>query len=1161
MADMPAHAKLKAVTLDDKFTQKDGDVFMSGPQAVVRLMLLQHENDRLRGRNTAGFISGYRGSPLGGLDFAFWRARGHLEAANIRFEPGLNEDLAANMVWGTQQVDVLGGGPFDGVFGVWYGKNPGLDRCGDVMKHANMDGTAPNGGVLAISGDDPGAASSSIPNQCEQAFMAAATPLIYPADLNDLLVLGLKGFEMSRYSGLWTGVKLVADVVETSGSITLPSPLPAPVRPADINLPEGGLGGRWPDSRWDQDARVLELKLPAARAFARDNGLDQTAISAGKPVLGIMSAGKPYRDVREALRILGLDGDALETLGIGVRKLGLIWPIEPTGASDFARPFREILVVEEKRGVIEPQLKELAYHWPADTRPRIVGKTDEEGRPLIPETGEISAEMVARVIAERLLAAGSVPEDLETHLRERLARMVRKPFDPEAAGPMRIPHYCAGCPHARSTKLPEGSMGLAGIGCHSMAIWVPDSGTRTITQMGGEGANWVGAHTFCTKQHVFQNMGDGTYYHSGLLAIRAAIAAKTPITYKLLINNAVAMTGGQPVENEPGPSQIAWQLHSEGVERIYLLLGNTDHTTADYGALPDLVQVRERDDLDAVMRECRDYDGVSAILYDQICATEKRRHRKRGKRFQDEPVVVINDRVCEGCGDCSVKSRCIAVRSVNTDFGLKRRIDTSTCNTDLSCMDGFCPSFVTLHGATARARAARDVPEDILADLPAPVACDSGDLYNIAVTGVGGTGLITIGALLGMAAHIEGRENSILDNTGLARKGGAVSTHVRLGPLAKGLVASRIAPRSADLILAGDLASSAGPDGIALAGEGARAVVLDDSVPMLIQAIDPSIPLPTDSYRSALNTQFGDDGVDFVNASAVARAACGDTIFTNMILLGFACQRGFLPVSDSALRRAIELNGIAVGRNLSAFDWGRAVAMEPERVAAFLGLEETGESSTDSLDDRIALHGEELVRYQGQAYAKRYRDAVDRVRRAEAAIDGNSTALTGVVADNLFRLMAIKDEYEVARLLTDPAFERGLKARFEGDYTINYHLAPPFLPSEMTADGRRAKRRFGSWLRPLLHVLRQGRRVRGTVLDPFSYQNERRRERAVLAQYEQVVEELCQSLSAERLAAAVEIAGLADSIKGYGPVKEKALEAYDAALSEKLSAFRIGRGD
>ena len=1142
---------LRNVSLDDKYAQAEGEIFLSGPQAVVRLMMLQKENDRRRGLKTGGFVSGYRGSPLGGVDFALWRASKFLKDNDIRFEPGVNEDLAANAVWGSQQVETFGGSELDGVFGVWYGKNPGLDRCGDVMKHANMDGTSPTGGVLAISGDDPGASSSSIPNQCEQAFIAVNSPVLYPADLEETMILGLKGFEMSRYSGLWTGFKLVADVVESSGTVTIPAILPAPVTPNDLNMPEGGVGNRWPDNRFDAGDRIIDYKLPAVLAFARANGIDADVLTPKKPVLGLVAAGKAYRDTREALSLLGLGSAEIEALGLGLRKPGLIWPIEPVGMSAFARRYSEVLAIEERRSVIEPQLKELAYHWPADRRPRISGKRDPEGLELVPEKTELSPANVARAIADRLLAIGAGPKELLKRIEETAKRISGVPSGSGDVGPPRIPHYCAGCPHARSTRLPEGSFAMAGIGCHSMAMWVPELDTRTISQMGGEGANWIGAAPFCKTEHVFQNMGDGTLYHSGHLAIRAALAAKVPITYKILINNAVAMTGGQPVENEPSPAQIAWQMHGEGIEKIWLLTGNTDHTSADHGPLPASVRLGDRDDLDEAMRDCREYKGVSVILYDQICATEKRRHRKKGDRFQDEPIVVINDRVCEGCGDCSAKSRCIAIRGVDTDFGTKRRIDLSTCNTDLSCMDGFCPSFVTLHGAKPKARAAVEVPASLLSSLPAPEARDPGDLYSIVVVGVGGTGLITIGALIGMAAHLEGRNNAILDNTGLARKGGAVSTHVKIGELADGRLAPRVGKGTADLILAGDLAASAGPDGIGLAGQGARAVVLDDSVPMLFQAMDPAQKLPMDAYRHAVTDRF-EDAVDFVNASEIAYAACGDTIFTNMILLGFACQRGFLPVGEAALREAIRLNGIAVERNLSAFDWGRALAADPHGVAKALGLDDgpkQAEEPVEALVDRLAA---DLERYQNAAYATRYRKTIDRLKAADTGAD---KALTRTGARVLYRLMAYKDEYEVARLLTDPAFEASLYQRFEGDFTVNYHLAPPFLPSHATRDGRRAKRHFGGWFRSMLKLTGAFKGLRGGFLDLPGRQAERRMERALITEYEAMIADVAGRVGPGSYDAAVAYLGEMEKVRGYGHVKEAALKKVRASLPAKKAAF------
>jgi indolepyruvate ferredoxin oxidoreductase len=1127
---------------------------LSGTEALVTLMRRQHALDRASGLNTAGFVSGYRGSPLGGVDLAMWRAAQALEADAIRFVPGLNEELAATAVWGTQQLERFGRARCDGVFAMWYGKNPGLDRIGDVLKHANMEGTSASGGVLVATGDDPAASSSTIANQGDQAFVAAMSPVLHPCDVDDVLALGLAGFALSRYCGLWVGFKLVSDVVESTRSISLAA-LARFALPADFELPRGGLNRRSPDDRWSQDERTLRFRLPAARAFARANGLDRTEIAPqGRKRIGFVASGKSYRDLREAFVVLGADVDELAANGIGVRRIALAWPLEEQDNASFLADFEEVVVVEEKRALIEPQLLQLAYHWPADRRPRFFGKRDPEGRPLLPEHGELDPLLLARFVLARLTEVGAFAASRLQQMSARAAVHAESSLPGSADDPVRKPHFCSGCPHARSTRLPEGSQALAGIGCHSMAMWMPGSRTTTLCQMGGEGANWIGASAYVDVPHVFQNLGDGTYAHSGVLAIRAAVAARLPITYKVLVNEAVAMTGGQPVEGAPGAARICWQLHAEGVERIALLTGPGAAFDARRQPLPPHTWLADRDDLDEVMRSFREHRGVTAIVYDQICATEKRRLRKRGERFTEEPVVTIHERICDGCGDCSVQSHCAAVRRVETPFGAKRRIDPSTCNTDLSCMDGFCPSFVTIENAGARAEASPlPLPEDRIAALPQPCRAALGTQrpFGIVLAGVGGSGLVTAGSVLALAALADGLTVSQLDNTGLARKGGEVTTHLRLShePLQG---ATRIPAGSVDLLLAADLASAAALSVVSRLAPGACAVIANYAMPMLEQALDPDRTLPASLYRARLEDRLGRGSVHAIDAEAIAQLALGDALYANMVVLGAAAQDGRLPVSLAALEQAVRLRGVSVAQNLAALSWGRLAAADPDALSALVRGEPAAARSFADAESAVEFFAAELERYQDRSLANRYRALVASVVGAERRLGRIDEKLALAAAHNVFDALATKDEYEVARLASDPRYLDELRRLYGADARPVFHFAPTWLPSRATRDGRRRKHRFGPWILVPLRVLARLRWLRGSVLDPFARQAERVAQRRFTRLYCEGLGRVAESLDASRADAALEFIRLPESVRGYGFVRMPRLQAATQAAERLL---------
>ncbi len=1133
-------------TLDHKFTRQQGRIYLTGVQALVRLPLMQAERDRQAQLKTGGFVSGYRGSPLGGLDLELWRARKHLEARNVVFRSGLNEDLAATMVWGSQQANLWPGAKYDGVYAMWYGKGPGVDRCGDVFKHGNAAGTSKHGGVLVLAGDDHACRSSTLPHGSEQEFVSALMPVLNPAGVQDILDMGMLGWAMSRFTGRWVGFKTIAETVESSASVNVDPHQLDIVIPSDFVLPAGGLNIRWPDPPLDQEMRLHQYAMHAAIAFARANGIDRTVIDAPNARLGIVTTGKSYLDVLQALEYLGLDARACADIGLRVYKVGMTWPLEPEGIRAFARGLEDILVVEEKRSFIESQLKEHMYNWDHALRPSIVGKYNEEGDWILPSTSELTPARIARVIAARLGRFYT-----SDRIAERLAFLAAKEKElalPRAQFP-RAAHYCSGCPHNSSTVVPDGSRALGGIGCHYMVTWM-DRRTDTFTQMGGEGATWCGQAPFVDTPHVFQNLGDGTYFHSGSLAMRQAIAAKVNITYKILYNDAVAMTGGQPVDGMLSVPDIAHQVRAEGVRTIIVMSDDIGKWSRPE-IFPSGVEFVDRSELDAVQRRLREVPGASVLIYDQTCAAEKRRRRKRGKMEDPAKRVLINSLVCEGCGDCSVKSNCVSVLPLETEFGRKREIDQSNCNKDYSCVNGFCPSFVTVHGGSLRKRAGSQ-QDPGFDSLPEPVFDDRLERpWNILVTGIGGTGVVTIGALIGMAAHLEGKGTSVLDQTGLAQKGGAVTTHVRVARQPNDIHAVRIAAGEADLIL--------GCDMVVVNDYWALSKVRADRTQVVLNSYqampgtftrNPDLQFPAERIVETVRLALGGREPEQVDATHLATKLIGDAIATNLFMLGYAWQKGWVPVSLAALMRAIELNGAAIEMNKRAFQWGRMGAHDPQRVQRATETEHnvpTGLAIDDrkiaqTLDERIARRVQFLTDYQDAAYAARYRELVDRAQQAESRIAGNRSELTEAVARYAFKLMAYKDEYEVARLYTSGDFAARVQQTFEGPVRLQLHLAPPLL-AKRDANGHLIKQAYGPWMLTAFRWLAKLKGLRGGRFDVFGYTAERRTERQLIEEYRQCIEQVCDELNPQRHALAVEIANIPEQIRGYGHVKEAHLEA------------------
>jgi indolepyruvate ferredoxin oxidoreductase len=1130
------------ISLDQKYTQNSGHIFLTGIQALVRLPMAQIRRDRAQGLNTAGFVTGYRGSPLGGYDQQLQAARHHLLQYDVKFQPGVNEDLAATAIWGSQQLNLSPGARHDGVVGIWYGKGPGVDRCGDVFRHGNAAGSAKHGGVLCLAGDDHGAKSSTVPHQSDHAFMAALMPYLYPSSIHEIIEMGLLGIAMSRYSGCWVGMKVITETVETTAEIDLSDEMKEFVIPTDFEMPPGGLNLRWPDDRYDQDRRLQDYKGFAAIAFARANKVNRVTMDSPNARFGIMASGKSYEDVRQALRELGITEEVAAKIGLRLYKIGMPWPLEPQGVRQFAVGLEEIFIVEERREIVENQVKQELFNWRDDVRPRIVGKMDEHDKRFLPFAEELSVAMVASTLTERLLRLNLNPEIAEMLRAKADWFNGRQATQMQAVAPItRTPYFCSGCPHNTSTKVPEGSRALAGIGCHFMSLWM-DRNTETFTHMGGEGVPWVGIAPFTDEKHIFANLGDGTYFHSGSLAIRQSIASKANITYKILYNDAVAMTGGQRHDGDLSPQQITFQLHAEGIREIYLVSETPDAYPSN--EIAPGVKLAHRDELDAVMKACREVEGASAIVFVQTCAAEKRRRRKRGTLEDPQRRVLINPEVCEGCGDCSVQSNCISVEPLETAMGRKRTINQSSCNKDYSCLKGFCPSFVTIDGGKLRRRAPVELAD--IGELPEPAARPSLDKpYNIAVGGVGGTGVLTIGALLGMAAHIEGKASMILDMSGLAQKGGAVLSHVRLAENPGDVTCSRIVTGTADLLIVADEVMAISKDTITLCESGrTHGVVNTHLIPIADFVRNRDFDFQRGRVNLVLETALRRDS-GFVDFTKIAEALLGDSIATNMMMMGYAYQKGLLPLSAEAIEQAIELNNVSIKMNTQAFRLGRLAVAEPERLSTMMkGHDDVVVPKTleqMSLDEVIAHRTGHLTRYQSKRLAKRYQALVDKVRLA-ALSGGHDESLPRAVAVNYAKLLAYKDEYEVARLFSDGRFEQQMREQFDGDFKFSFHLAPPMLPGE-DASGRPRKRQFGAWMLPAFRMLKSFKFLRGTPFDPFGRNVERRIERDLITGYEKDVQTVLDLLSPVTHDTAFALLSLPDMIRGYGPVKMAAVQA------------------
>lgn len=1153
------------VSLDDKYAATEGHVYMNGNQALVRLPIMQAKRDRAAGLKTAGFISGYRGSPLGIYDYALWDAAEFLKENDIRFQPGVNEDLAATAVLGSQQVGLISKSDYDGIFSIWYGKGPGVDRSGDAMKHGSFNGAARHGGVLALCGDDHAARSSTIAHQSDHALIHYAMPVFNPAHIQDYLDLGLAAFAMSRFSGTWVGFKCITDTLETSARVDIALARQQLFEPEDYMFPPDGLNIRLGVPPLAAEARQIEQRLTAARAFARRNRLDHQIFGPeGDLRLGIVTTGKGTLDVLEALRAIGLDEARAARLGIGIYKVAMVWPLEKAGIRAFAQRCDEVFVVEEKRPIIEDQLAHILYNLRADKRPILTGKRDENGAPLVSEVGELVPDTVVEALYRRLVARG-----MEEEFRAQWERLPRGQDVVEitaaAAGLVRLPSFCAGCPHNTSTRVPEGSIATGGIGCHGLAVWMPERNTVTLYHMGGEGAAWVGLAPFVEKKHIFQNMGDGTFFHSGLLAIRSCVAANTNITFKILLNWAVSMTGGQPIEGEEvfdghvsAPDAVA-QLRAEGVKKIVLV--SDDPGRHDPKDFPKDVAIRHRDDLNEVHKELRELPGVTAIVYDQACSTERRRKRKRGEYPTDDKRVFIDTDVCEGCGDCNVQSNCVAVEPFETDLGRKRQINQSVCNQDFSCVKGLCPSYITVEGGSIRKATpvhGHSTVYGIDRELPDPTlpALDTDNVYSIIVAGIGGNGVVTTGAILGMAAHLDKLGVSVLDLSGLAQRNGPVTSHIRLTRSISHAYVPRIPEEQADAVIGCDLVVAASQETLGKMARDRTKIVYNYFVaPTSAFANNPNLDFQSSRLTKIIGAKAGTDALSGVDATKIAETQLGNAIGGNMLLVGFAWQKGYIPLTLDAIEEAIRLNGASVDLNLTAFRMGRIAAVDPSVTGHWMP-KKAKEKSEMTLDEFIAMWEKQLEDFDGAPLAQRYRTLVDRVADTERGASGAPGTFTRAVAGAYAKTLYYKDEYEVARLFTEVngGIYKKLSGTFDGNYKIRFNMAPPII-SKRGPDGRERKRQFGPWVFKLFHVLAWMKGVRGTPFDIFGYTAHRRMERKLGYEYEALVDQLLPVLNAENADQLATIARAYEDVKGYGIVKEGKLETVREKVRKDMASL------
>lgn len=1145
------------VSLSDKFTITKGRVFINGVQVLVRLPIIQRALDKQAGLETHGFISGYRGSPIGSYDAALWQNSKLLSDNKIVFQPGVNEELASTAVWGTQQLDAVPDASVDGVFSIWYGKGPGVDRAGDALKHGNFSGSHKNGGVLVIYGDDHPGKSSTIAHHSEPALAANQIPSLYPADVQEYLEYGLLGWQMSRYTGLWIGFKTVNETLEQTATIDIDLDNFNVELPERTNMPEQGVNHRPREFNPILDEMLVHrYKLPLVHQFVKANKIDRVTLANKNKKLGLVTAGKAYNDTIQALEFLGLTETSAQALGLSIYKVGCIWPLEPSGIKDFAKDQLELFFIEEKKAFLEDQTAKILYN--EASRPAIVGKEDHQGQTLLPSDIQITPKEIALAIAARLTHLG-IETDNITAACQNLSGII---LDSGSLTPLKVrrtPFFCSGCPHSASTKQPAGSIAMAGIGCHGMAALARPN-TLPPTQMGGEGLNWTGMAHFSNTKHVFQNLGDGTYYHSGLLSVRAAVASKVNITYKILYNDAVAMTGGQPVDGPISVGQISQQVLSEGVKRCVVVTDSPE----SYNSQSNLaagVDIFHRDQMMAVQKQLSEASGCTVLIYEQTCAAEKRRRRKRGQFPDPAKRQLINDAVCEGCGDCSAQSNCVSILPKETALGRKRKIDQSSCNKDYSCVKGFCPSFVTVVGGELRKPQAASVDESWFKQLPTPQVKALGDEnYCVMVAGIGGTGVITVTAILGMAAHIEGKACSIYDMTGLSQKNGAVFSHLRLANQPSEISAPRVGMGDADLVVGFDLLAALADESQQTFAKNKTQLIGNSRVaPTAAFQFMPDLNVDSGLLVKNITDKIGADNTHMLDATGLAMALCGNTIAANMFVVGYAAQKGLLPVSSDAIIAAIKLNNIAIDFNIQAFSLGRVWAHAPEKLQQIINEANSAEQEViptqlnDVVEHRMTL----LTQFQDADYASHYQQLVSKITSLDKQYNNNNQ-LSLAVATNLAKLMAYKDEYEVARLYSSTEFLKKVANEFSGDYKLKFNLAPPLLSKINPDSGLPLKKEYGSWMLGIFKLLARFKGLRGTAFDIFGYTAERKQERELIKEYEALLNDLVTHLTADNYQDAVKLAQLPEKIRGYGYIKERHIEQVQTEQAQLFTSFKNG---
>ncbi len=1140
--------------LDDKYALDKGKVFLTGTQALVRLPIIQRKIDAQNNLHTAGFISGYTGSPLGGYDHALNHASKFLEENHIVFQPGVNEDLAATAIHGTQQTTLVEKPKYDGVFGVWYGKGPGVDRSGDAIKHGNYAGTSKYGGVLALAGDDHGAKSSTTAHQSDHAFIHFGMPILNPSTVQDYLDFGILGWAMSRYSGCWVGFKCVTDTVESAASVDISLDRFKPVIPDNGSFEDENIHIKWGFTPAASESRLYNVRLPAAQAFARVNSVDKV-IFKDKNKLAIVTSGKAYLDVRQALDELGLNENICKKIGISLYKVGMVWPLEDQKILNFVEGHKEVLVIEEKRPIVEDQLTKYLYN--KKIRPQLVGKKDEKGNLLVPSEGELSPSMVALIIGKRIENL-SLRINLSKRIKE-IEEFISTINSSPISNLFRLPSFCAGCPHNTSTKVPDDSFAFGGIGCHGMATFMPERHTYNLGQMGGEGAMWTGIAPFTETNHIFQNLGDGTYYHSGILALRSAVASGANITFKILVNDAIAMTGGQDITGKVKIDDLTWQVHSEGAKKIAVVSDYPEKYPKNSSFAPG-VQVYQRDDLDEVQKSLREIKGVTVILYDQYCATELRRKRKRGLAEEPNKRIFINPLVCEGCGDCGVQSNCIAIEPLETNFGRKRQINQSACNKDFSCTKGYCPSFITITGGSLKKKGkalTNNLYDHSNIKLPTPLVPELDQPFNILITGIGGSGVITLGAILGTAAHLEGKGSSTLDVAGLAQRNGPVTSHLRVANSSDDLHATRIASGSADLIIGCDIVVTTGIEAMSKISPHRTNMVINNHVaPTSTFATDPNLDLSSTRMIKGLKKVGSEKLMHFINATKFAGALMGNAISANLFLVGYAIQKGLFPISLTAIERAIELNGVSVDMNKESIYWGRLAAIDINKVKSVADIDKDKIVKRESLETVIKDRFNFLIDYQDEKYAKTYKSFIDNVIKKDNLIKNQREDFSVAVAKYYFKLMSYKDEYEVARLHTSKEIKEYIEDQLEGNYKIEYSLAPPILRGRDKTTGRYPKKKLPSITYYFFNVLKRFKFLRGTRFDIFGMTKHRNIERALISEYKDMINKVLNSLNNDNYNAAIKIASLPDHIKGYDVVKEANIEKTKLLKEQYFNEFK-----